>query len=144
MRPAWTALLRAFVQAVLLGAIAAAAPMLVVTGIIGTASILDGGPRGDGVIAPALYLMVLPLVVSLPVVLTASLIVGLPVTLLLKRWNRESAWAYAACGAVAGALIPLVGLLAAGAPSGYWTALLGVIGGAVTGWTWWFTARKPR
>ena len=125
----------AFVRAVLYGALAAAAPVLVVTVTLGIASMLDGGWRGDGKLAPSLWLAVLPLV------LAASLLVGLPLTMLLRRFDRESERAYTTCGAVAGCLIPIGGLLAMAAPSGHWTALLGAFGGAVTGRTWWSAAR---
>lgn len=131
----------AFVRAVLYGALAAAAPVLVVTVTLGIASMLDGGWRGDGKLAPSLWLAVLPLVVTLPLVLAASLLVGLPLTMLLRRFGRESELAYTTCGAVAGCLIPIGGLLAMAAPSGHWTALLGAFGGAVTGRTWWSAAR---
>ena len=133
----------AFVRAVLHGAVAAAAPMLVITLVMEVISMFDLG-RPGGNLWPSLYLMALPLIVTLPLVLAASLLIGLPLTILLKRTDRESERAYMACGAVAGFLIPIVGLLAMAAPSGYWVALLGAFGGAITGRTWWSAARQPQ
>lgn len=91
-----------------------------------------------------LYLAILPLLISIPVVLGASLFVGLPLTLLLKRSKRESAVAYISLGAIMGFILPIVILLVMVAPGGYWIALPGAVGGAVTGRTWWVSAREPK
>jgi membrane associated rhomboid family serine protease len=55
---------------------------------------------------------------------------------------RESGAAYAGAGTVAGALLPVAVLVAVGASDGWWEALFGAMGGAVTGTTWWRSARR--
>lgn len=92
---------------------------------------------------PLVWLAVLPLVVSVVLVLAPSILLGLPLTFLLKNRQRESASAYILVGAFGGFLVPIAILLLAGATEGYVTALLGAVSGAVTGRTWWTSAREP-
>ncbi len=98
---------------------------------------------GEGRLLPLLWLVVLPLVVTILLVLLGSVLIGLPVTVLLRKRGGESAAAYIAAGAVGGLALPALVLLALNAPSGYWTCLLGAFSGGVTGATWWTRARKP-
>lgn len=132
-----------FVKSVLFGALAGAAPLLIFTGALAIAS-LPEGLNGGGRLFPSLWLAIVPLVISIPLVLGASIIVGLPLTVFLKRRGWESASAYISVGAIVGFALPIVILLLMAAPTGYWMALLGAIGGAVTGRTWWATGREPR
>lgn len=131
-----------FAKSVLFGALAGAAPMLIFTTVLAIGS-LPEGVNGDGNLLPSLKLAILPLVVSLPLVLGASIVIGLPLTAILKRKGWESGMVYIATGAVAGFILPIVILLLLHAPAGYWTAHLGAVGGAVTGRTWWTSAREP-
>lgn len=133
--------MRPFVKSVLFGALAGAAPMLVLTVFIAIGLLADGVKVGG--MLPLLWLAVLPLVVSIPLVFAASILVGLPLTFLLKRRLRESASAYISVGAFVGFVVPIAILLLMEAPAGYWMALLGAVGGAVTGRTWWVSAREP-
>lgn len=133
--------MRAFFKAVSFGAFAGAAPILVFTMILALGS-LPEGLNGDGRLFPSFWLAILPLVVSVPIVLSASICIGIPLTLFLSRQGWESAEAYIGVGVAAGAIIPIAGLLVIKAPSGYWMAILGAVSGAVTAQTWWSSARK--
>ncbi|MFP5434910.1 MAG: hypothetical protein ACLGIM_17585 [Alphaproteobacteria bacterium] len=131
-----------FVKSVLFGAVAGAAPVLVFTFALAINS-LPEGLKGGGSLFLSVWLAILPLVISIPLVFGASVIVGLPLTTLLKRRRRESEFAYISVGAAVGFALPIVILLLIAAPAGYWTALLGAFGGAITGKTWWVSAREP-
>lgn len=136
-------LMWAFLKSVLLGAISATVPLLIITIILGGVLLAEGFASGDVRIFPALWLAFLPLFIAIPLVFSASLIFGIPLTLILKRQGRESAAAYIGIGAAIGAIIPIVILLAMAAPAGYWMSVLGALGGGVTGRTWWIAARCP-
>ncbi len=133
-----------FAKSVLLGSLAGAAPMLVFTVALAIGS-LPEGLDGGGRLLPLFWFAILPLIVSFPLVLGASIFVGLPLTAVLKRKGWESGAAYIASGAAVGFAIPLVilSLDKADAEAGLWTALLGSIGGGVTGRTWWVFGREP-
>ena len=83
------------------------------------------------------YLAVLPLLVSFGVVLTGSVIIGIPAFLILKTLKAESLRLYGCLGLFAGAAIPLFVLLITKAPEGYWLCLVGAGSGAATASTWW-------
>jgi hypothetical protein len=117
--------------------------MLFITVLIAAWTIPEG-LNGDGNLLPSLWLAILPLVVATPLVLGASICVGLPLTYFLQRNGRESLNAYCGAGVVVGAVLPIAMLLILAAPAGYWMALFGAFSGAVTGRTWWVTAREPR
>lgn len=128
-----------FVKAILLGALAAAAaPMIFTTGL-GVIMVGDV-VRGHQEAWRVLYLALLPLIVAVPVVFAAGLIVGLPTTALLKWRRQESREAYVSVGIIAGSIIPLAVLGLMHAPSGYWTAFLGAVGGGVAAYVWWSSA----
>jgi hypothetical protein len=131
-----------FAKSVILGALTGSAPILMFT-ILLSASSLPDGLNGDGHLLPSLWLVVLPLVVAAPIVFVASLLVGLPLTLLLRRKGWESGAVYISVGAGMGFVLPIAGLLLMSAPAGYWMSILGAVSGAVTGRTWWVSAREP-
>lgn len=133
----------AFFKSVVFGALAGAAPILIFTTVLSLVS-LPEGLNGDGRLFPSLWLAILPLVVSFPLVLGASIIIGLPFTAFLKYRKWESSAAYIGGGAAFGFVLPPTILLIGEAPAGYWMALLGAVGGAVTGRTWWVSAREAR
>lgn len=132
----------AFTKSVLLGTLAAAAAPSVFTVALAINS-LPEGLDGGGRLFPSFWLAILPTVVTLPLVLGASFLFGLPLTMLLKRSDRETATAYTTGGAILGFAIPLVFLLIIRAAEGYWIVLLGAFSGAVTAHTWWRSAREP-
>lgn len=133
--------MRPFVKSVILGAFSGAFPVLIVTCVLALLSLPDSLIQGN--IFPSLWLAILPLVISLPLVLGASILIGLPLTALLKLKGWESAVIYVSVGAITGFIIPIVILLLIKAPAGYWMALLGAFGGGVTGRTWWVSGREP-
>ncbi len=132
----------AFAKSVLLGTVTGAAPACAVTCTVALALAVDDGP--DARLFALLWLAFLPVVVTFPLVLGASIVFGLPLTALLKWVRREAAVTYVVCGTGIGFVIPVAILLLMGAPSGYWTAALGAFSGAVTARTWWRSSRQPR
>lgn len=130
----------AFAKSVLIGSLVGAAPFLAFTLLL-AASSLPEGINGAGSLPATLWLAILPLVVSLPLVLGASTVIGLPLTFVLRRKGWESSAAYVGVGGAFGLLIPIAGLLMMEAEGGYFTALLGAVSGAVTGRVWWRSAR---
>jgi hypothetical protein len=134
--------MRAFVRAVLAGVLAGASlPVLLSCGV--AVAILPDVMNGKARVLSFLWLLVLPVVVTIPLVLMGSVLIGLPATLLLAKRGRESDAAYMLTGAVGGLLIPLLALLLMKAPSGYWLSLIGAFSGVVTGHTWWACGRDP-
>jgi len=129
-----------FAKAVFLGTVAGGAPMAVLTTLLATFSLVKGeiGPL------PFIWLSITPFVVTLPFVLGASIIIGLPLTVFLKQRRWESEPVYVAAGISAGFILPIIILCFTGAPAGYWTACLGALGGGVTSRTWWISAREPK
>lgn len=84
-----------------------------------------------------LLLLLSPLLIAAPVVLGASLLIGLPLTALLRAWNREAGEYYVFAGLVFGAVPFLVWMVMPdGSPSLGVLSALGGFGGAVTGWQW--------
>lgn len=132
-----------FIKSVMLGALAGAGPILFITVLIAASSIPEG-LNGDGNLLPSLWLAILPLIVATPLVLGASICVGLPLTYFLRRMGRESLNAYCGAGVIVGFVLTISILLIFAASAGYWMALLGAFSGAVTGRTWWVTAREPK
>lgn len=133
--------MRAFAKSVLLGTVAGAAPPCAVTFVIALALSADNG--GKIGLFPLLWVAFLPVVVTFPLVLGASIVFGLPLTALLKRLHGEAGATYVFFGTALGFLIALAILLVIRASDGYWTAALGAFSGAVTAHTWWRSAREP-
>lgn len=133
--------MRAFLKSVAAGSLAGAGPVLIFTMLLAVVS-LPEGINGPGSLLATLWLAILPLVVSAPIVLVASIVIGLPLTYVLHRQNRESAATYIGWGAAFGFIIPIVVLIWIAAQSGYWIALLGAASGGITGRTWWISARQ--
>ena len=126
----------AFAKSVLFGTVVAAVLPMIFTLTLALGS-LPEGLNGDGRLFPSLWLGILPLVVTFPIVLGSSIIFGLPLAALLRRNDRETLWAYTISAGILGFVIPIAGLLIIDAPAGYWMALLGAVSGIVTAQTWW-------
>lgn len=131
---------RAFVRAVLTGTPASGGPAMMVTAPPGLAMIVSSADDGVGPL-PSLLLAVLPL----PDVLVSALVVGLPVTILLKRLGAESLATCIAIGGMAGVALPafLVTLEGTGGDP-VLLAVLGGFSGATTGRSRWRHARRHR
>lgn len=132
----------AFAKSVMLGTAVAVALPLALTVVLAVSSIptniSDGGSVIRAVISAALF-AAYPIYITVPIVLGASLVFGLPIVAVLRSTDRESLNAYLLCGLVLGALIPVAFLVSLQAGKGYyfWLPLLGAISGAVTAHTWW-------
>ena len=129
----------AFAKSVFYGALVGAAfPMMFTVSLALSAT---GGNWGWTV-----WFAFMPLAVAIIVVLVASVVLGLPLTFVLKRQQRERASAYVGAGAAAGFIIPiLLYHWQSGIDLGsVFLAIMGSLSGSVTGFTWWLSARKPR
>lgn len=122
----------------LMGTLAGGAPLLCVTVPLAILNLF--GSQHD--ISASLYLAVLPLLVTFAFVLPASICIGIPVYLALKRFNSEGRDLYVLLGLAFGAALPLAVLLSMRAPQGYWLCFVGAGSGAVTGGTWWASRRR--
>ena len=91
-----------------------------------------------------LYLAFLPILISTPVVLCASISIGLPMAAICAALRLKSALPFVISGMLVGFCIPLLFLLLTRAPAGYWVSVLGALGGGVTGHTWWAATREPK
>lgn len=105
-------------------------------------ALTDGFEDGSSLLG-LVWIALLPLAVTPGFVIPAALIIGLPTTAILRRYDMESVTSYVAVGAVCGFLLPIGALLLSGALGGYWTCVFGALSGAVTGHTWWRSARAP-
>lgn len=128
-------MVRAFFKAVLIGTLAGAGLPLIFSALAFLFSLSDGG-------AP-LLLLIFPLVLSFAFVLPSAILIGLPVTWLLKHLGRESPTTYATIGGIAGATVVAIlhiVVFASGKTGdgdfNLLTILLGAFSGGVTGWTW--------
>lgn len=128
---------KAFATAVIRGGIAAAMlpTALVMMMLIG--SVLSNPVDRNDLIA-AVGLLLLPFAVAVLVIAASSMLIGLPVTMILRRTGLETAFNYAFAGGACGFAIPLIwgAMTAAGRPD-LSLALLGAVGGTVTARTWW-------
>jgi hypothetical protein len=86
--------------------------------------------------------------VAFVLVLLSAAIVGVPTTLLLRRWNSESGFAYVIIGVITGLAVTalVAGVLTGDPVSALWSiipfGLLGAFGGGVTGYAWWQVYRR--
>lgn len=125
--------LGALFKAVLFGGLVAAAiPWLLIV-----AAFLSDSWRPDGV----LHALFVAGAISLGLVMSATLVVGVPVATVLRRFHIESTASYVLGGAVSGFLF--VGGVTALASFSVSIALLGTLPGAATGYAWW-RLRRPR
>ena len=135
--------MRPFLKSILLGALVGAAPYLLTSLLFALFAI----PRAFSSVSEFASLLVLaisPLIVAVPIVAAGALMIGLPTTRLLKRWNQENGFTYTAAGGGSGAVMALVLAVLLAVPDLPWAALLGAFSGAVTGFSWWRLARSAR
>jgi hypothetical protein len=128
--------LRAFWKAVGVGTLAGAWLPLTFTTLIVLSSLPDG-PDGRGDILVSIWLAVSPLAITFPIVLSASVLIGLPVVAVLRANGSENVPAYALLGGLAGLLVCIALVIVLGSPlDTHWIGLLGAFSGAVTGRSW--------
>ena len=129
--------IRSFARSVAAGTIVGGGPFMLLTVPL---AIMDGFQpmTGKPNLTGDLYLAVLPILVSLATVLFGSIVIGIPSTIILRKRRLENRRRYVIIGVAAGFLIPLLGLIVAGAEWGIaaeW-GLLGSFSGYVTAFTW--------
>lgn len=124
--------MKAFARAVAAGTVVGAGPALGFTVLFALASLPDG-INGPGSLWQTLYLAALPLIVTVPFVLGASILIGLPLAYALIRSGHEQG---SVC-AIFGAALPVAILWMAGDAAGYWLAVPGMLSGTATAWSWW-------
>lgn len=126
----------AFAKAVTAGSLAGAGPMMLLTVPLGMVLILQDTSSN---LLTALRMMFLPLMVSAPVVLASSVLVGIPTFLVLRRKGLETKAVYAVAGTVMGIVITNIAI---GGEAGGILMNLGALAGGVTGWSWWHWGRR--
>lgn len=133
--------MRAFWMSILWGTVAGSALPLLLSSFIAIVSIPVAW-NGGVTLFDLIRLALLPAFVTASVVVGASLLFGLPLTMILARLRREGRHAYTISGALLGALIPVIMLLAIDADASVGLSILGAISGAVTGRSWWIEGRS--
>ena len=140
--------MRAFLQSVFVGALAAAWLPLIVTTVIALNAPYNADPGWEGHetvlgnVISGILLALSPLIFALAFVVLAFLLIGLPATALLAKFGKESLEAYVGIGLVAGLLLTLAFLSLTDTQELVWIAPLGAFSGAMTARTWWATARE--
>lgn len=126
----------AFAKAVLTGAFAAGSPLLLISVPAGIVLLFDFGDPMGGL--NGLLIAAFPLLITLPIVLGASILIGLPLTYLLSRAGRDQGELYVVAGLFFGGVLPVAISILAGQAAGglFYFAIPGSLGGAVTGWSW--------
>ena len=82
-------------------------------------------------------------VIAMPFFLVGGVMLGLPLTFMLRRLRMESRRVYLFAGAIIGYLtVPTYFFITDGDASGWALAVLGAIAGAQTGQTWWLSYRR--
>lgn len=128
----------AFWKSVLFGTLTGGGPFAVPITLLAI-SILWSDRNFIGVISAILF----PFLVAFPIVLGSSVLVGLPVTFLLKKRGWENVTTYVFLGVIVGFFVPIIVLLIGNAEGGYPLAMLGALSGGVTARTWWVSGREP-
>jgi hypothetical protein len=100
------------------------------------------GPKYN--IWASIYFAFVPLLVSFPIVLAASSIIGLPADYLLRRHLLARTQAYVITGIIAGGLLSLAALVAIGVQGeSLWICSWGAFSGAMAGLTWSRSITQP-
>ncbi len=119
----------------MVGTLAGAWMPLIFTAIFTLPTLFD--QYGDNANLGEMLLTTLaPLIITFPIVLVSCLLIGLPTSWLLKRFNAEQLHTYVFVGVVGGSLIPLLIYCAMGADGEWWLSLLGAFSGGVTAASW--------
>jgi hypothetical protein len=131
----------AFGTSVLTGALAAAVvPMAQIVFVV--VQMHYQGMDGLTPVTSTLMILGFIMLVSFIFALLGCLLVGLPATVVLGKYRKESPEAYLGIGCFAGFAIPLALMCGLGLPELWWYSFLGAFGGAAAALTWWTMARK--
>lgn len=128
---------KAFGKAVVLGTLAGAFPVLIVTIGIAIWSLPEGGIFGAGSIDVTLLFAIYPLIIAFPVVALAALLIGLPLLFLLRHLDAERRYIYVTSGALGGLAIVHAALSSGGNEGLGWIYFVGLACGAATAYVWW-------
>ena len=123
--------LRALGKAILVGTFAGAFAPTIFTAWIGLTMLNE-----ENGLASALYFITMPAVVAFCFVLTCAVLIGLPVTFVLRALKQESPTTYAIIGGMVGFAMPMLAYWFVGEEFSFLLPLFGAFSGSVTGWMW--------
>lgn len=133
--------MKRLIQSILIGTLAGAAMPSIYT--IAIAVRLFWSPLERGQDYFWILIAILPLAVSFATVAAASILIGLPASALLRRYDAESFRNYTIIGAGFGIALPMVILLVSRGGEPYLVSLLGGFAGVVTAAAWWQLRPSP-
>jgi hypothetical protein len=104
--------------------------------------VVTGFPKTSEDLKTCAFVTIVALIASLTMVVTATIVVGLPITKLLKRAKFENLGVYVFTGAAVGLIAPLLRGPLVGLPilTTFWH--VGCFSGAITALTWWMSYRR--
>ena len=123
-------------KAVLVGSAVVAGPLTLVSGFIAVLHGIDQWNRGDSLWS-AVAIASMPVAIVVPIVALATVLIGLPIDAVLRNRRQAGDLAYSAAGGLVGFALPALPMLIDRTVDTFWMALLGLVGGAVTGHVWW-------
>jgi hypothetical protein len=136
--------IKSFCKAVGAGTIAGGGPYLFLTVPLAVGDLfspIDGTPN----VFRDLYLAGLPVLVALALVLSGSIVIGIPTAMILRK-GPDQLGRYVLIGITTGLLIPLLGSRVAGAEWGpaVGMGIFGAVSGGVTALTWSKATQKQK
>ncbi|QFT78748.1 hypothetical protein [Erythrobacter sp. THAF29] len=134
----WPRLFLAGLKAAAMGSLIGTSLLTAITLVVGVTALREG-------LGEALFIMLLPFLVGFGCALGGLVIVGLPLTLWLKRKAQESRSAYLSGGLIGGGVVTMVvtwAILGGDPYFGLFIAFFGALTGGATGHFWWRYARQ--
>lgn len=129
-------LMRAFIQAIIVGSLAASWFPLIITITFALGS-LPQSVTEDGELLLVLWLALMPFLIAMAIVDPAMIVIGLPVTWFLRLRSSESQTTYVVIGVISGFAIPLLYCIIWGPWGAAWVSMLGAFSGGMTALSWW-------
>ena len=126
--------------AILIGSAVPVVPLTLFSLSVAVMYAVDMLDRGEGIWS-SLHLVLLPSLVTVPIVATATVFIGLPIHLMLVRTGYAGDLAYSLAGAVTGFALPMLLFVMDGSVDGLELPMLGLVSGAATGHAWWKARR---
>jgi hypothetical protein len=125
----------AFFKAVAIGGIAGGGPFMLLTVPLGIDSLIDS--QVEVSILEAVYVMALPVLISIPVVLAFSIVIGLPLTIAFCKAGVDKGAHYVAAGTIFGAApFVVASTMTPDATPLLVLSVFGALAGSASGWTW--------
>lgn len=139
--PWWSlpSVMSAFVKSVVAGALAAALPVMLMT--VPISLMLLGGSTDLGWQLVWVFIVLIPPIITLPLVLVGFVTIVLPAGFVLRRFKRESTASYVVVGAFGGFLTAFLVPLLKHTSEPLWLNCLGTLGGATAAYRWWCLTR---